>query len=87
MPTTFLLTADNPDGWRLEDLLTEIQNDIVRRSHKIVDDDRQEARQVLHNNIEILALLTQCIEKARNSADVLNSIGPHEDGKPRIGIL
>lgn len=86
MKTTFLVTSDHPDGWRLEDLLTEVQNDIVRRSYKIVDDERVEARQVLQNNIEILALLSQCIDKAKDSTAVLNSIGPHEEGKPRIGV-
>ncbi len=87
MSTTFLISPDNPDGWRLEDLLTEIQNEIVRRTQKIVDDDRQEARTVLHNNIEILSILTGCIDKARDSTSILNSLGPHEEGKPRIGVL
>ncbi len=87
MSTTFLVSPENPDGWRLEDLLTEIQNDIVRRTQKIIDDDRQEARKVLHNNIEILNILTSCIEKAADSTNVLNSLGPHEEGKPRIGVL
>ena len=42
--TTFLVTEDNPQGWTLEDILTEIQNDIVRRSQKIVDDARPAPR-------------------------------------------
>ncbi len=87
MKTTLLVTAENPGGWKLEDILTEIQNDMIRRSNKIIDDDRGEARKVLLNNIEILALLTTCIEMARDSTAVLNSLGPHEDGKPRIGVL
>ncbi|MFQ5784435.1 MAG: histidine kinase [Alphaproteobacteria bacterium] len=84
----FLVTPDNPDGWQLEDILTEIQNDIVRRSNKIVGDGRPEARAVLRNNIEILGWLTQCIDKALDSTRVLNSIGPSrsaEGGPPRIG--
>lgn len=87
MKTTLLVTADHPDGWRLEDILTEIQNDMFRRSSKIIDDNRGEARRVLQNNIEILGLLTTCIEKAQDSTTILNSLGPHEDGKPRIGVL
>ena len=87
MKTTLLATADHPDGWKLEDILTEIQNDIVRRSTKIIEDSRGEARQVLQNNVEILGLLTTCIEKAHESTAILNSLGPHEDGKPRIGVL
>ncbi len=87
MKTTLLVTADHPDGWKLEDILTEIQNDMFRRSNKIIDDNRGEARKVLQNNIEILGLLTACIEKAHDSTAILNSLGPHEDGKPRIGVL
>jgi phosphoglycerate-specific signal transduction histidine kinase len=85
--STFLVTDDNPTGWKIEDILTEIQNDIVRRSQKIVDDARPEARTVLNNNFEILGLLSQCIEKATDSTRLLNrAFGPHKDGEPRIGV-
>jgi hypothetical protein len=85
--TTFLVTTENPDGWTLEDILTEIQNDIVKRSQKIVDDKRPEARQVLNNNIEILGHLSASIAKANESTALLKrSFGPHEPGNPRIGV-
>lgn len=86
--TRFLATDDKPDGWRLEDILTEIQNDIVRRSLKIIGDRRPEAHTVLHNNIEILNWLTACIHKAEDSTRVLAGLGPsraHDGGPPRIG--
>jgi len=85
--TTFLVTPENPDGWTIEDILTEIQNDIVKRSQKIVDDNRPEARQVLNNNFEILGHLAKCIDKAAESTLLLKrAFGPHEDGNPRIGV-
>lgn len=85
--TTFLVTEDNPEGWKLEDILLEIQNDIMRRSQKIVDDTRPEARTVFNNNVEILGLLTQCIGRATESTRLLNrAFGPHKDGQPRIGV-
>ncbi|MCH8110435.1 MAG: histidine kinase [Proteobacteria bacterium] len=86
--TKLLVGPDNPDGWKLEDIIDEIQNDIVRRSARIVDDDRPEARTVLHNNIEIMQLLTVCSEKAHDSTRVLNTLGPSispQGGVPRIG--
>ena len=87
--TRFLVTDDNPTGWKLEDILTVIQDDIVRRSRKIIDDHRPEARKVLHNNIEILGLLTRCIELAFGSTKVLNTLGRSRapEGPPRIGVL
>lgn len=84
--TTLLVTAENPGGWTIEALLTEVQNDMVRRCSKIIDDQRPEARAVLNNNIEILSLLNQCIAKAQDSTRILNRIGRHVDGRPRIGV-
>ena len=85
--TTFLATEENPDGWKIEDILTAIQNEMLRRTQKIVGDSRDEARAVLNNNIEILGHLSQCIEKAKESTQILDrSFGPHKDGKPRIGV-
>ncbi len=88
--TRFLVTPENPSGWKLEDILTEIQNDIIRRSAKILDDPRPEARAVLHNNIQIMGLMTQCIERAKDSTRILLSLGPsraEEGGPPRIGTV
>jgi len=86
--TRFLSTDDKPDGWRLEDILSEIQNDIVRRSSKIVEDSRPQARAVLNNNFQILNLLTEAIALATDSTRTLNSLGPSkasEGGPPRVG--
>jgi len=86
--TTFLVTDENPDGWRLEDILMVIQNDILRRTQKITDDNRPEARAVLNNNIEIMRCLSQSIEHAEDSTRILNkAFGPHVAGQPRIGVL
>lgn len=86
--TRFLATADKPDGWRLEDILAEIQNDIVRRSAKVVDDQRPQARAVLRNNFQIVNFISQAIELAQESTSILDSLGPSkaaEGGPPRIG--
>lgn len=88
--THFFPSPDHPQGWMLEELLAQIQNDIVRRSEKIVDDMRPQARAVLHNNIEILGMLTACIHKAEESTRILESFGRSESirgGPPRIGRL
>lgn len=87
MTTKLLMSTDNPKGWRLEDILAEIQNDIVRRTQKIIDDDRPDARAVLNNNIEIMSLLSKGVERALDSTRILDSLGPHEKGQPRIGVL
>lgn len=84
--THFLVTEDKPDGYRLEDILSIVRRDIIKRSSKIMEDERPEARQVLENNIEILGLLTECIGLAENSTMVLEkSFGKSLEGAPRIG--
>ena len=66
--------------------MQEIQNDILRRGNKIVDDPRPEARTILGNDFEALSLLGQCIKKAEDSTRIVNSFGPHQTGQPRLGV-
>ena len=82
----FLVTDDNPDGYKLEDILTAIRNDIVQRAAKIMGDGRPEATVVMNNNIKILGFLSESIELAANSSEILDkSFGPHNPDVPRIG--
>ena len=87
--THFLVTPENPKGWRLEDILSEIQKDIFRRCTKILDDPNPVAVHVRYNNIKILDMLTECIHLAEGSTRRLNTIGPSQSAKggpPRIGV-
>jgi len=86
--TQFLVTEENPTGYRLEDILTVIRKDIILRATKIIDDERPQARQVLENNIRILNMLSECINIAQDSTRILDkAFGPHIDGEPRIGVV
>ena len=84
--THFLVTEENPDGQRLEDVLAMVRGDMIKRAVLIIDDDRQEARRVLANNVQIMSMLTQCIELAEENTTILTkAFGPSQSGKPRIG--
>ncbi len=87
--TRFLVSDDNESGYRLEDILTAVRADVVKRCEKIVDDHRDEAHHVLDNNIRVLSLLSEAIKLAEDSTYVLDrSFGPSaaaEGGEPRIG--
>ncbi|MEQ9143475.1 MAG: hypothetical protein RLO08_03870 [Parvibaculaceae bacterium] len=87
--TRFLKSDENETGYRLEDILTVLRGEVVRRCEKIVDDHREEAHHVLDNNIRVLALLSEAIKLAEDSSFVLDrSFGPSEandGGAPRIG--
>ena len=83
--TKFLSSDANPDGHRLENILRAIRKDILMRCDKIVNDTRPEAEQVVANNTQILAMLTDAIHLAEDSTQILTkAFGPSGD-KPRIG--
>jgi hypothetical protein len=85
--THFLKTDEHPDGFRLEDILDLLRQDIIKRTQKIVGDNRREARAVMKNNVLILGLITEAMELAENSTQVLDkAFGPSEPDKPRIGV-
>jgi hypothetical protein len=86
MSTKFLVTDEKPDGFKLEDILTAIRNDMIQRASRIMADNRPEAIAVMNNNIKILGYLAESIDLARNSTDILDkAFGPHNADLPRIG--
>ena len=85
--THYLATDENPNGYKLEDILTLIRQDIIKRAGKIAPDSKPEAQQVLKNNIKILGLITECIDIAHGSTELLiKSFGPSNQAEPRIGV-
>lgn len=87
--TRFLISDDNPSGYRLEDILTVIRADILKRCTKIALDERPEAQQVIANNMRVLGHMTEAIALARDSTHILDkAFGPTrawDGGPPRIG--
>ena len=79
--THFLSTNDNPDGYKLED----IRQDIIKRLGLIAGDKRPEAGRVTANNIQILQKITESIELAENSTQVLDRTFGQSGKEPRIG--
>jgi hypothetical protein len=84
--THFLVTEENPKGYRLEDILLLIRKDILTRALNIADDHRAEALHVMNNNMKILGLLSDAISLAEDSTRVLaRAFGPPKEGSSRIG--
>jgi hypothetical protein len=88
--TRFLVSDENPAGYKLEEILTVIRADVLKRAGKIALDERQEAQHVLTNNMEVLTCLTRAIELAKDSTRTLDkAFGPSTSssgGAPRIGV-
>ena len=82
----FLVTDENPEGYKLEDILGAIRNEMFERATKIMDDKRPEAVAVMNNNIKILNHLAESIALAENSTMVLDkAFGQRDPAMPRIG--
>jgi hypothetical protein len=84
------MSDENPSGYRLEEILTAIRADVIKRCSKIALDDRPEAQHVLANNVKVLEHLTAAIMLAQDSTHTLDkAFGPSQaraGGKPRIGV-
>ncbi len=83
--THFLTSDENPEGYKLEEILRVLRKDILDRCQKIVSDTRPEAEQVIANNMTILTLLTEAIHLAEDSTHVLDKAFGPSGGRPRIG--
>jgi len=84
--THFLVSDENPDGFKLEDILRTLRKDILVRCAKITDDTTDEAKHVMDNNVHVLSLITEAISVAEDSTRTLDkAFGRSVPGHPRIG--
>ncbi len=85
--THFLLSDENPNGFKLEDILRTLRKDILMRCSKISEDGSEPAHHVMDNNMHILNLLTEAINVAEESTATLDkAFGRSVPGQPRIGV-
>ena len=73
--TKILMSPDNPKGLKLEVLLEQVPGDLMEGCAHIADDYRPDAARVLRNNIEIMGLLSECLDRAHESAKAVNRLG------------
>lgn len=87
--TRFLRSESHPEGYKLEDLLLALRGEVITRCDAIARDHRPEALNVMSNNLKILQNLSEAIELAMDSTQILDrAFGPSEaakGGPPRIG--
>lgn len=86
-PLPVLMTRDNPDGFKLEELAEKLRCEIQAKTLNISGDPSIEAQTVVNNNAQIIGLLFQIEALQRQSFAVMAQIRPDEgpEGKPRIG--
>lgn len=86
-PLPVLMTRDNPDGFKLEELAEKLRCEIQAKTLNISGDPSIEAQTVVNNNAQIIGLLFQIEALQRQSFAVMAQIRPDggPEGKPRIG--
>lgn len=85
--TQVLMSPENPGGWKLEDLLSVLRDEILAKTNKIKDDRRPVAVHVTRNNRAILSLLSTAEDLQRDNYAKLDAFKKDEGplGTPRIG--
>lgn len=85
--TRFLVSDENPTGYKLEEILLLLRADVLTRIDKIALDERPEALAVFGNNVLVLDHLTKAIDLARENTRILDKAFGHKavGGPPRIG--
>lgn len=81
------MSADNPTGWKLEDLLNQIAGEIDTKTARIQHDKSETARFVAANNAYIIDHLKRARDLQLASYTELAKIGKDQGptGKARIG--
>ena len=70
----YLVSPENPDGKRTEEILSELRAEILVRMANYASDPRPEARIVMENNLEIAQLLTDAIHLAEANTNKLAEV-------------
>lgn len=85
--TKLLMSKENPNGWKLEELLGKIRRELIEKNKLIQDDECQVSKIIQSNNKEIINSLADCIIMQNHSMEALDTLGENKGplGEPRVG--
>ena len=86
--TKVLMSADNPGGWKLEELLAQIVQDLRVKNDRLEGDTSPTSQAIVRNNIGVIDCLALAEVRQRDTLRRLDSLGPDPGptGTPRVGI-
>ncbi|MBE7247465.1 MAG: hypothetical protein INR63_21185 [Actinomycetospora chiangmaiensis] len=87
-PTTkVLMSADNPTGWKLEELLVQISEDLRVKNDRLEGDASPTSRAIRINNLGVIDCLALAGVRQSDTLRRLDLLGPDQGpgGTPRIG--
>jgi hypothetical protein len=82
-----LMGTENPEGYKLEELLSQVKKEVSEKINKVINDPSPQAQLVVKNNLAIIEHLGAAEALQRSSFIVLDAMKPNEGpfGTPRIG--
>ncbi|MCJ2102422.1 hypothetical protein [Methylobacterium sp. E-046] len=85
--TKVLMSADNPAGWKLEELLAQIAQDLRAKNDRLEGDASPTSKAIRINNLGIIDCLALAGVRQSDTLRRLNLLGPDQGpgGTPRIG--
>jgi hypothetical protein len=81
------MSAENPTGAKLEELLEQIAVELEAKNAKIEHDPQPCSRAISTNNLSIISALRKCVHIQNDSLDQLDELGEDlgPNSPPRIG--
>lgn len=87
LQTPVLMSAENPTGWKLEELVERLRLELYAKTDRIGADTSQVAKAVRANNLHIIDLLAVIQCRQTDTLARLDEIrsDPGPGGPPRLG--
>ena len=88
-PTTkVLMSAGNPNGWKLETLLAQIVEDLRVKNDALEGDASPTSSAIRHNNLGVIDCLALAGVRQLDTLRRLDLLGPDQgpSGTPRVGV-
>lgn len=85
--SNLLMSKENPNGWKLEELLAQIHRELGEKNQLLLNDDCKVSEMIQLNNHEIMYNLMDSIHLQNDTMNRLDALGENQGptGKPRIG--
>lgn len=82
-----LMSAENPEGAKLEEILDQIADELKAKNAKLEGDFSPCSVHVANNNLSIISALRKCVAIQEDSIAKLSELGQDNGpyGTPRIG--
>lgn len=82
-----LMSKENPNGYKLEELLEQVSHEMILKNEKIKHDTSKVSAMIRGNNFEIISHISRAKQLQEETYKMLAEIGKDQGpkGHPRIG--